>query len=105
MRANPNLIFGGDWLTAQVSNQDTGGLVVVQASSIAIAFIRPAEIRNDDNPALFAMGPTLNAVFQATRFLRSDGASAMAERIAHTPVPIGGYEANPALSVRELVTA
>src|SRR5947209_2361283 len=39
----------------------------------------------------------------AAQLLLGPGATAMAERIASTPVPAGGYEANPLASAPELV--
>ena len=46
---------------------------------------------------------TLRTTVAAARFLLGPGAAAMAERVDHTPVPVGGFEANPALSVPDLV--
>ncbi|MFC9882124.1 hypothetical protein ACFVJW_21450 [Streptomyces libani] len=85
------------------------GLLIVQAeTSLSQVFLRPAGFsergRYEYATRICAdLGHgALVAAIDRIRMLR-DGVEALAERAAHTPVPAGDYEANPLLSVPELV--
>jgi hypothetical protein len=66
-------------------------------------YLRPSAALDVPPAHLAALTDSLRPSYAATRFLLGPDASAMAERVEHTPVPAGGYEANPLLSVPELV--
>ncbi len=78
-----------------------GGVVIARASRwmVALAF----------RPALLAGAAGLEKLLRdspaaaALRVLRSDGFTRLAARVEQTPVPDGAFEANPQLSVPELV--
>jgi hypothetical protein len=91
--------------------RDAGGVMASADDGLTIAvvphshhlwtFFRPARLGDDvRSRALRALPPAswrVDLVAVATA-LRSDGYTALAERARSTPVPPGGYEANPAMS-------
>jgi hypothetical protein len=92
---------------ALAGSADDGLTVAVSVSSWTLAlFFRPAVLGDDARATLLRAhartawrGDTVAAV----GLLRSAGYQTMAERVRATPVPDGGFEANPLLSAPELV--
>jgi hypothetical protein len=67
-------------------------------------FIRPARLDVAADAAILPLlGDRAAAVYRLVRFLAAGEAAALAERVARTPVPPGGWEANPAASAPDLV--
>ncbi|MFG2138189.1 hypothetical protein [Streptomyces sp. NPDC048650] len=87
---------------------DQGLLLVEMAGDRSSVFLRPAGF---GRPGKYAAMTRLCADLGMTELLREierlrvlrDGVAALAARAAATPVPVGGYEANPLLSVPEVV--
>jgi hypothetical protein len=82
-----------------------GGLMLslVQDQGTPPLFGRPAAaIGNDIGWVSGLLGPDHAAALLTAQFL-AQGAAAMAERVTDTPVPPGGWEANPIQSCPELV--
>jgi hypothetical protein len=79
-----------------------GGLLLARASrwALQVAF-RPSRIpqRPDAAVGLVAGHPA----FEAARYLLSEETDRLAQRVVTTPVAAAGYEANPLLSVADLV--
>ncbi|ARF53994.1 hypothetical protein B1H19_07160 [Streptomyces gilvosporeus] len=87
---------------------DQGLLLVQVAGGWSSVFLRPAGFGRPGTYAAMArlcaeLGMTeLRGEIERIRVLR-DGIADLAARAADTPVPVGGYEANPLLSVPDLV--
>jgi hypothetical protein len=102
----PYEVKGG---VALAGSADDGLTVAVPYGSWSLGlFFRPALLGDDARSTLLRAqaragwhGDTVAAV----GLLRSPGYGAMAERVRATPVPDGGFEANPAQSAPELVRA
>jgi hypothetical protein len=91
---------------------DNGAVVVAHYGNRLYAGFRPTKVDGARKQietlkqALLDEGETFDALQNPAAIavmLRSDGFAAFAERVKDTPVPAGGYEANPALSVPKLV--
>lgn len=91
---------------------DNGAVIVAHYGNRLYAGFRPTKVEGARkqietlNQALLDEGVTVNPLQTPAAIavmLRSAGFAAFAERVKDTPVPEGGYEANPALSVPKLV--
>lgn len=121
--ANPDLVVAAGWAGEGLSGQrlldlvrgpryrqpggrelpdsrDTGAFVLVGTarSPMARAFVRPALLDAAADALLPMLGEEVRAICRRVRFLAGDEAAALAERVRQTPVPDGGWEANPAVS-------
>jgi hypothetical protein len=99
--------------------RDDGAVIVAAYGNRVYAAFRPAKLDKarkkieqlaklltvaTDYEDADSDGPDPNLVtLQKVDLLRSDAFKAFAERVKETPVPEGGYEANPAASVPKLV--
>lgn len=86
-----------------------GGLVVARASrwSIGLAF-RPALLPPEPSPLESLQNPYgygAISLVAAARAMGSDGFQRLVDRVRETPVPEGGFEANPLQSTPTLVAA
>jgi hypothetical protein len=97
--------------TRSVGSRDCGGLVVIASPAETLdhgavihkvhVFLRPAlALRPRQRDLLDRMAATTTAAIDR---LRGAGYGAIADRVRDSPVPPGGYEANPMLSVPGLV--
>src|SRR5262249_47329102 len=88
-------------------SRDTGLLIVVRTvvgqQSFAQVVLRPADAMQDGTDVLKPFMGGLERFYGAARFLLDAQATAIAKRISQTPVPNGGFEANPLLSAPDLV--
>ena len=108
---NPHLVIGGAYVAAQVQGrtlrellpQGASPFIVTDAfTGFVMTHLRPSAITGREDPRVVAMvGERSN--YYAVRFLTDGGAEQFAERVRSTPVPAGGFEANPASSVPELL--
>jgi hypothetical protein len=102
----PYEVKGG---VALAGSADDGLTVAVPYEGWALGlFFRPALLGDDARSTLLraqARAGWHGGTVAAADLLRSAGYGAMAERVRATPVPDGGFEANPALSAPELVRA
>src|SRR5262249_5356580 len=112
--SNPNLLIGPTWVQGDLlaaiealpgqpyrppggqplaSSHDAGSVVVVRYSYGTTTYgsvsVRPAYAREPYDRHLLTLIGGLQASFAAARFLFSDGAQAMAERVRGTPVAAG----------------
>jgi hypothetical protein len=85
-------------------SRDVGAFVLVAAGlAHAGVHVRPGRIDPDADAALLAMlDETAQRTYRRIRFLHEE-ASGLAQRVLATPVPAGGWEANPAASTPALV--
>jgi hypothetical protein len=93
-------------------SSDNGAVIVAQYTNRLYAGFRPTKVEaarkqiETLEQAMLSEGETflpLQNPAAIAAMLRSDGFAAFAERVEDTPVPEGGYEANPAASVPKLV--
>jgi hypothetical protein len=102
---------GGEPLPAPHAGRDRGDVVLVHHERRVSAWFRPARLSGEaDWQRVDQLRLALGAFWGvppmvAARLLLSPGYRAMAERVRATPVPAGGWEANPALSAPDLVSA
>ncbi|WP_111863730.1 hypothetical protein [Actinomadura craniellae] len=88
---------------------DDGVTVAVARNYGFQLYVRVARLGDDDPRALLATALLTEEVhggrqlLQALALVRAGGLTALARRVRDTPVPAGGHEANPALSVPGLV--
>ncbi|MFI6448601.1 hypothetical protein [Kitasatospora sp. NPDC050543] len=89
---------------------DDGLLLVPDTTGYGRLYLRPAALTDQDarrRVEQYCAGHGLDAVLLAIRQVEAlragGGLERMVRRAADTPVPAGGYEANPLLSARELV--
>jgi hypothetical protein len=125
--ANPDLLVGAGWMPAEqqgrsvldlvprgpqrgrgsrgaAASREAGPLVVrVVRRSLARAYLRPAAVLGEQDGGLARMFEPVRPYYEASRFLLGRGAAALAARAAATPVPAGGYEADPRLAAPALV--
>jgi hypothetical protein len=97
---------GGAALHGQTADD---GLTVAVATRWSLAlFFRPAMLGDDARSRRLRaqlVGSWERGAVTAVDLLRGRGYAAMATRVRDTPVPEGGYEANPALSAPVVVAA
>jgi hypothetical protein len=86
-------------------SRDTGGLVLVAGRSESVlVYARPARLGSEADAGLLPLlGEAAGLLHERVRFLRGPGADELVARILDTPVPAGGWEANPAVSAPDLV--
>lgn len=96
----------GEWKPPDGDSRDNGASVAVLMQWQLMAFVRPSQLSDqsttDSLRALTWFSGSIDPL-AAIDALRSPGYRAMAERAHMTPVPDGGYEANPASSAADLV--
>jgi hypothetical protein len=86
-------------------SRDTGGFVLVGARSESVlVYGRPARLPAESDAGLLPLlGDAAALLNERVRFLRGEGADELVARILDTPVPEGGWEANPAVSAPALL--
>jgi hypothetical protein len=86
-------------------SRDLGAFVLVAAGAAhARVYVRPARIEPDADAGLLGLlDDSAQRTHRRIRFLRGEEAGELAERVLGTPVPAGGWEANPAASAPALV--
>ena len=106
---NPDLLTDFGWLNLETEGRGVLELLPpafvappASASTYVRLLLRPALVTGTEDASLMRLVGG-GWAYAATRFLRGAGATAMAERIARTPVPAGGYEGNPLLSAEQVV--
>jgi hypothetical protein len=128
--ANPDLLIQVGWTAASVQgralldlvpgppyrsprgaevagSRDAGAFVLVSAAGgrIVRVHLRPARSAEAGPGLVELLDAHVRDMHRRIRFLAGDEAGALAERVAETPVPAGGWEANPALSAPGVVEA
>jgi hypothetical protein len=111
-RADPDLLLAAGWAPVDLDRRlldllPEGGalaLAPLRAGGHLQVHVRPALMDPAADAGLLPLlGEPARHLYRRLQFVLGDEAGALAERIARTPVPAGGWEADPAASAPGLV--
>ncbi len=98
---------GGTPLAEPLEGRDTGACVVVHHSNEMKVAFRPHQVKDPSSlrqiESLSAKYTGAQGTLAQVKFVLSKRFGGFAKRVENSPVELGGYEANPALSVPRLV--